>query len=112
MASLTLHISDPPPLTADDDGTVRVGGTQVTLDTVVGTYQQGAPAEAICRKFPGISAADVHAVIAYYLRHADEVDSYLERREAEAAQIRSQVESLCPPDEFRAKIRARRATDP
>jgi len=106
MASLTLHTSDPPPLSADDDGTVRVGGTRVTLDTVVGTFHQGPSVEAICSKFPGLSAADVYAVISYYLRHTDEVDTYLARRENEAAEIRREVEKLCPPADFRAKVRA------
>jgi hypothetical protein len=40
--------------------------------------------------------ADVHAVIAYYLRHRDEVRAYLKRREEEAKSIRGNMETDCP----------------
>ena len=38
--SLTID-AEPVPLQADADGVVRVGGTRVTLDTIVVAFQQG-----------------------------------------------------------------------
>ncbi len=35
-------------LSRDADDVIRVGGTRVTLDTVVGAYRDGASAEEIC----------------------------------------------------------------
>jgi uncharacterized protein (DUF433 family) len=79
--------ADPVPLAADATGTIRVANTRVTLDTVVELFRTGATAEELTERFPVLSAADVHAVLAYYLRHRDEVDSYLaeQTRQAEAA---------------------------
>ena len=74
--SLTIH-THPVPLASDGTGTVRVAGTRVTLDTVIEHFRTGASAEAIAERFPVLSAADVHAVLAYYLRHRDELDRYL-----------------------------------
>jgi uncharacterized protein (DUF433 family) len=81
--SLTLH-ADPLPLADDDAGTVRVAGTRVTLETVVEHFRGGATAGAIAERFPVLSAADVHAVLAYYLRHRDEVDHYLAEQDRQA----------------------------
>ena len=84
---MTLIIqADPVPLAADATGTIRVANTRVTLDTIVQHFRGGATAEELTERFPVLSAADIHAVLAYYLRHRDEVDSYLaeQARQAEA----------------------------
>jgi uncharacterized protein (DUF433 family) len=76
----------PVPLTPDATGTIRVANTRVTLDTLIEQFRGGATAEALTERFPVLSAADVHAVLAYYLRLRDEVDQCLEEqaRQAEA----------------------------
>ena len=38
--SLALQ-AEPIPLTEDDDGVIRVGGSRVTLDTVIHAYRKG-----------------------------------------------------------------------
>ncbi len=60
-------VETPVPLRTDADGTVRVGGTRVTLDTIVGAYLDGATAEDIVDGFPTLELADVYAVLSYYL---------------------------------------------
>ncbi len=75
--------AEPVPLEAGEDGVVRVFQSDVTLDVVVADYHKGAAAEEIARRHPPLRLADVHAVIAYYLRHRTDVDSYL-RDEARA----------------------------
>jgi uncharacterized protein (DUF433 family) len=84
--ALIIH-ADPVPLALDATGTVRVANTRVTLATLVEQFRAGATAEALAERFPVLSAADVHAVLAYYLRHQDEVDRYLAEQagQAEAA---------------------------
>lgn len=72
----TIH-ADPVPLHCDAEGTIRVAGTRVTLDTIVAHYRQGAASEAIAERFSVLTAADVHAALAYYLRHQEEIDRYL-----------------------------------
>ena len=65
------------PLFVDLYGTLRVQGTRVTLDSVVTAFRAGATAEDIAQKFPSVSLADAHLIIAHYLHHAAEIDSYL-----------------------------------
>ncbi len=83
--ALIIH-ADPVPLAQDATGMIRVADTRVTLDTLVEQYRAGATAEALIERFPVLSAADVHAALAYYLRHRDEVDNYLadQARQAES----------------------------
>jgi uncharacterized protein (DUF433 family) len=95
------------PLVLDARGVVRVGGTRVTLDTVVAAFRDGASAEEIVAQYPALSLADTYATIAYYLRHRADVDSYLRRREREAEAVREQVEQHCPPEGLRARLLAR-----
>lgn len=95
------------PLHTDEDGNIRVSRTRVTLDTIVGFYKQGDTAERLHEGFPTVPLADIHAVIAYYLAHREEVDAYLQRREEEAARIRAEWEAKYPPKVRRGELLAR-----
>lgn len=96
------------PLYLDDDGVVRIEGTRVTLDTVIGEFLDGATPEDIAADFPSLRRADVYALIAYYLQHQAEVDTYLEQRRAQAAAIRSEIEGRWNPAGVRDRLLARR----
>jgi len=107
---MTLSIVETPlPLRTDAQGTVRVGGTRVTLDSVVGAFLQGATAEDIVRKYPTLNLADVYAVLSYYLRRRADVDAYLREQEREAAAIRRRIEadSNHNQNDIRARLLAR-----
>ncbi len=58
--------TDPVPLATNTQGVVLVGGTRVTLDTVVLAFKDGATAEEIVQQYPSLRLADVYAVIGYY----------------------------------------------
>jgi uncharacterized protein (DUF433 family) len=79
------------PLATDDTGTVRVGGTRVTLDTLVGLYDQGLTAEEIQIELPVLNLPDIYAALAYYLTHREVVHTYLNERRVQADQLRDQV---------------------
>ena len=96
-----------PPLQIDDAGAVRVGGTRVTLDTVIGEFLDGASPESIAETYPAVSLADVYATISYYLRHRDQVDEYLRRREENGERLRRQIESSPDYQERRQRLLAR-----
>jgi hypothetical protein len=49
--------------------------------------------EDMVRAYDSLVLADVHAVVAYYLRHRDLVRSYLKRRADEALALRSKLEA-------------------
>ncbi|HEX5758385.1 MAG TPA: DUF433 domain-containing protein [Thermoanaerobaculia bacterium] len=104
---LPATLAEPVPLAVDADGVIRVGGTRVTLDTLVGVYSQGSTPEEIAEAFDVLRLDDVYAVITYYLRHREEVEEYLRRREAEAEKIRGEVEALWPQDGLRERLLAR-----
>lgn len=80
------------PLRRDDDGAIRVGKTRVLFELVVRQYRQGRTPEEIIREFPTLTLADVYGAIAYYLQHHDQVETYLQDREREAAQLRQKLE--------------------
>src|SRR5437763_16519518 len=92
---LPLH-AELPPLRVDEGGAVRVGKSRVSLDLVVEQYENGMTPEDMVRAYDTLALADVHAVIAYYLRHRDGVRTYLKRRAEEVAALRAQVEAGRP----------------
>lgn len=107
---MTLVIEATPiPLEMDADGVVRVGGTRVTLDTVVAAFNAGATAEEIVYQYPSLDLVDVCAVIGYYLRHRQEVDQYLRQRQQQATEIRKQNEARFDPEGVRERLLARRS---
>ena len=77
--------AEPIPLNVDPYGTVRVGGTRLTLETLLGAFRRGDSPDEIVAAFPSLELADVYAVITYYLRHRAEVEDYLRAQEAKAA---------------------------
>src|SRR5262245_44212832 len=70
-------VNDRIPMAVDKDGMVRIAGTRVTLDTIVGIFRRGDTPEEIYDGFPSVSLADIYAVIDYYLRHREIVDAYI-----------------------------------
>jgi uncharacterized protein (DUF433 family) len=100
----------PVPLRTDEHGAVRVGDSQVLLDVLIREFENGADPESIVSAYSTLRLADVYVVIAYYLRHREEVDDYLRTRQAEAEKLRQEIEAKQPRrDDFRAKLLARRA---
>ena len=96
------------PLHQDEHGSVRVVGSRVTLDTIAGAFKKGATAEQIQDSFPSLSLPQIYGVIAYYLANESEVEDYLHERQAEAEELRQEIESQPQYDEFRKKLRSRR----
>jgi uncharacterized protein (DUF433 family) len=96
------------PIHTDGEGVVRVAGTRVTLDTIVGAFDAGATAEEIAQQYSSVPLADVYSVITYYLRHKAEVGAYLARRERQAEEVRAEVERRFPSSGLRERLLARR----
>jgi uncharacterized protein (DUF433 family) len=100
------------PLTLGEDGTIRITGSRVTLDTIVDQFLQGATAEQIQEDFPSLSLRDVYGAISYYLQHTAEVETYLEAQAREAHAIRVQIEADPKISALRKRLREIRDRQP
>jgi uncharacterized protein (DUF433 family) len=97
------------PIAVDVDGVAKIGGTRVTLDTVVFTFEQGATAEEITSKYPVLKLSDVYSTIAFYLNHQDDVTVYLQQRQQQAQAVRAMNEQKSDSQALRRHLLARRA---
>jgi len=100
--------ADLPPLRLDEGGAVRIGKTRISLDVIVEQYASGMTPEDMVRAYDTLDLADVYAVVAYILRHPDEVRAYIDRRGKEAEALRVKIEAERPRIS-REELLARRA---
>jgi len=96
------------PLVLGEDGTIRIRGSRVTLDSVIDEFKQGATAEEIQEDFPSITLREVYGAIAYYLDHAEEVERYLREQELAGETTRRLIEADQDLANLRKRIRERR----
>ena len=96
------------PLSLDADGTVRAGGTRVTLDSIAAASGEGETAEEIASRYPALSPDDLDQILGWYLRYRAPVDAYLARREGEAEGFREEMEARFEPGGLRERLLARR----
>jgi uncharacterized protein (DUF433 family) len=97
------------PLRLDEDGTVRMADSRVTLDTVLGAYLRGDTPEEIAAGFPSVPMTDIYATIAWYLRHREQVDAYLQQGAADGEAWRRFWESRYDKAALRERLLAREA---
>jgi uncharacterized protein (DUF433 family) len=105
----TLDTTQIAPLRLWEDGSIRIGRSRVTLDTVVHAFTSGATAEQIQDDFPSLSLREIYGAIAYYLEHAEQIEEYLRRRDQEAARIRAEIEDRPRIAALRRRLRERSA---
>jgi uncharacterized protein (DUF433 family) len=89
------------PLTVTEQGTIRIKGSRVSLDSIIHHFKLGATAEQIVQSFPSLSLGDIYSSIAYYLTHRQEIEEYLHQQEIEADALQEQLESN---PEYQAEI--------
>jgi len=106
-----MFAQEPVPMAADADGVVRIGGTRVTLDTVISAFLGGATAEEIVHRYPSLKLADVYSVLGYYLRRRSEIDSYLAQRQAQDDTTRRENERRFDPEGIRQRLLARQSVE-
>lgn len=76
-------------------GKPRIAGNRITVQDIViwHEYQQMTPSQ-IVETFEGITLADVHAALVYYLDHRPEIEEGIERDRKFAAQLEASQPSL------------------
>ena len=65
----------------DEHGVMRIGNSQVMLDSIVAGFGQGHSSETLQQQYPSLSLEEVYGAITYYLAHTDEVHTYLKRQD-------------------------------
>jgi uncharacterized protein (DUF433 family) len=106
--SLTLP-GDATPLEERGDGVIYVRGTRVPLETIVGAFEDGETAEEIVQQYPSVALADVYGVIAYYLRHREQVRAYVAVRRDAQMRIRRENEARWDQQGIRERLLPRRS---
>jgi uncharacterized protein (DUF433 family) len=96
------------PLVRGEDDAIRIVGSRVTLDSVIRQYKNGATAEQIKEDFPSLQLPDVYSVIAYYLKHPQTVEQYLQEQEEAGSKTRDLVESSQDTTALLERLRRRR----
>lgn len=106
---IRLESTQTVPLTLGADGTIRVTGSRVTLDSVIDEFKRGATAEQIQDDFPSLTLREIYGAITYYLDHTETVEEYLRQQQQASDETRSFIETHQDITQLRERIRARRA---
>src|SRR5215467_10106623 len=96
------------PLAQWEDGSIRVKGSRVTLDSIVQQFKLGETAEQIQHSFPSLSLREIYGAIYYYLENSESVEEYLRQQEDAAQEGRRFIETHFETKDLREKILARR----
>ena len=91
IVAMDPQLDLPDLLVKTPQGTLRIAGTRVSLDSVIHAFWEGATPEEICQDFSSLSLAQVYGVIAYYLNHRDKVDAYLQTGCKEVEDLRNEL---------------------
>jgi len=69
-------------------GRPRIDGHRIRVQDVVACYTtHGESPEEICENYPGITLAQVHAALAYYFDHREDLEMQWREDEAAIAQF-------------------------
>jgi predicted acetyltransferase len=88
---------------------MRVGSTDVPLDSVVAAFHQGYSPEMVRAQYPPLTLEEVYGAIAYYLADRKDVDGYLDRQDALWARGRAQSDASPAPVVRRLKAHGKAA---
>lgn len=95
-------------IVTDNDGTIRIKGSRVSLDSIVHQFKLGATAEQIQEDFPSLSLREVYGAIYFYLDNEEEIEKYLERQEEKEDATKQFIDTHFDSSVLRERIRARR----
>ena len=72
-------------------GRPRIAGHRIRVQDVVLWAEQGQSPDEIVSSFPQLSLADVHAALAYYYDHREEIEQQIRDNEAIIAKARAEL---------------------
>jgi uncharacterized protein (DUF433 family) len=93
--SLVLE-REAPPFSEDQSGAIRIGKSRVLLELVIRAFQDGASPESIMQRYSTLSLSEIYTTIGYYLRHPQEIETYLSQREQLAETVHQKLSNIQP----------------
>ena len=72
------------------EGTYRVAGSRVSLDSIVSCFHEGLSPESIVDSFPALTLEQVYGAIAFYLANRRMVEEYLHRGEQISRELQAE----------------------
>ncbi|MGH7130228.1 MAG: DUF433 domain-containing protein [Planctomycetaceae bacterium] len=100
--TITEHISKTPGVCG---GKACIAGTRIRVQDVYVWHElQGQSADEIVSRFPQLSRADVHAALAYYWDHREEIEQEMKAAEELVASLKASE-----PSPLRQKLLGRDA---
>ena len=93
------------------EGSYRIAGTRVSLDSIVHPFLRGETAEAIAQSLPLLTLEQVYGAVAFYLANREAVDAYLAERQADY-EARRQAARDADPMFYKKMADARRSLEP
>lgn len=87
-----------------DDGDLRVGEADLSLESVVVAWSEELSPESIRSQYPSLKLDEVYGAIAWILAHPAEVEAYMKRQTENWAKFRAWSESR--PDALRDRLRS------
>jgi uncharacterized protein (DUF433 family) len=105
-------VPQPVPWVTDEFGIVRVSGTRVTLDTIVGAFLAGETPEQIAQNYDSVPLEDIYQAIGFYLGNRKAVDDYLHDGRALSQMIRAENAKRFSTAGIRERLLARRNQRP
>ena len=81
----------------DENGVLRVGAADLSLDSVVIAFQDGNSPESIQLQYPVLTLEEVYGAITYYLANRSLIDDYLKHQENLWTNLRQSAEQNPSP---------------
>ncbi len=72
------------------EGTYRIAGSRVSLDSIVYCFREGLSPESIAESFPILTLEQVYGAVAFYLANQPVVDEYLREGEKLSRKLESE----------------------
>ncbi len=78
-------------------GRARIAGHRIRVQDIVAWHESlGRSADEIVSRYPQLTLADVHAALAYYFDHGDEIRQQMNEDRRLAEEIRARTPSKLP----------------
>ena len=85
--TLSSHIESTPDVAS---GRARIAGTRIRVQDIVAWFELGRSPDEIASAYPHITLADVHAALAYYYDHREEIHRQIAGDDEFAERFRSE----------------------